>query len=366
MSSTHRSILYITTSDPSIDVGGSVYSRSNIKLLREIFEVKVIHNMSLRYFKNNWFNKLLSFVLYSINNVPPHINYHSHKLLFNHILLKSELEFNYDHIVLENLQLYHYLETIGKPVIFISQNIESNLIKMRYSKIPSIIRKKIENDTKRTEYHFSKLSKGIISISTEETIVYKKHNDNCITLPPTFTKVLYPQYRRNQILTLGFLASSHWLPNVIAFENLVYDVLPKINVRCNVLIIGKGWDLMYKKINTQKNQNLKIKFFDYVKDLSYFWSSIDVLLAPVSAGAGINIKVCESIANNIKVIGYSNAFRGLPKEVKNLNYIVDNIYGFTKTINEINLRKNHIYSDYFMFNKNLVLIKNWLKKIDEK
>ena len=358
-----KNILYITTSDLSKNVGGSVYSRSNIKILSEIFSVKVFSNTYFRYINNRLINKIISFLLYLVNKIPPHINYHSHKLLLNYNLLKRELNFKYDYIILENLQLFHLLKIIQQPVIYVSQNIESNLVEMRYPNLPHFVKNKLKKSTKRLEYEFSRLSKGIISISIEETYKYKKYNKNCITLPPTFPKKEdLKQTSSNDLKIFGFLGTRHWLPNIIAFNELFTNVIPKIRLKCKICIVGNGWNSLYQNLNVPNNPNVTLEFLGYVESLSSFWTSIDALLAPVSSGAGINIKVCESIANNVKVIGFDNAFRGLPEDVKSLNYIVHNFSQFALYINEYRNYDIGNYTDYFNFNKNCELVRNWFIK----
>lgn len=361
ISSNKRRILYITTSDLSKDVGGTVYTKSNIKIFEKNFNVHILSNSNYKRFSSDKLNKLLSVLIFLVNGVPPHINFHSNRFLYKIKLIKDKIDHDYDFIILEHLQLYCFLEHINKPVIFISQNLESELVNTRYTKIPHYLRRNIKKRLLNIEQEFSKKSQGIISISNSESIVYKKYNSNCLTLPPTFDYYIKPKQIHKSKINFGFIGSSHWVPNILAFKELINEILPYIKIDCQLTIVGSGWETIFNNLVYVDNSNVSICFKGYQKELFNFWSSINCLLVPIKTGAGINIKVCESLYNEVNVIGYESSFRGLPDSIKKENYVAENREEFISYINQYDITKNNKKTDYFTLEKNIIKLQNWLQ-----
>lgn len=103
----------------------------------------------------------------------------------------------------------------------------------------------------------------------------------------------------------------------------------KINYLNSILFLQKALPLISKK-----DAPIKIKFagsmcsdlaklwgdnlphpvelFGYFKDPEEFYSSIDVILAPLSFGTGLKIKVVEAFAAGVPVVAHRHAVEGIP------------------------------------------------------
>jgi hypothetical protein len=49
-----------------------------------------------------------------------------------------------------------------------------------------------------------------------------------------------------------------------------------------------------------------------VPDLATVWDQVDIMMCPIRAGAGVSIKVAESLFNRMPVIATTQAIRGFP------------------------------------------------------
>lgn len=92
------------------------------------------------------------------------------------------------------------------------------------------------------------------------------------------------------------------------FEGLIWfcdNVLPYCDIKC--LIIGGG---MPHEVRSKINSN-KIEYLGFVEDPYPIISRSACLLAPIFQGAGVKVKVIESLALGTPVIGTDIAFEGI-------------------------------------------------------
>ena len=104
-------------------------------------------------------------------------------------------------------------------------------------------------------------------------------------------------------------------------------------------------------LKNSKNCKLNITAIPYYENLSNL--KVNGLLAPITQGAGIKVKVLESWASGLPVIGTSKAFSGLPKNIQKIGGIrVSNIIEMVnliisdKAINTKSLRPHSAYLEY--------------------
>ena len=84
------------------------------------------------------------------------------------------------------------------------------------------------------------------------------------------------------------------------------------------VLAGSGWkkeEFIYRIGLSAKSRNVSVSVFGYVPDIQTFWSSIDVFVAPILSGSGINVKVCEALANGVPVVALPHAVRGFTENV---------------------------------------------------
>ena len=95
------------------------------------------------------------------------------------------------------------------------------------------------------------------------------------------------------------------------YENVYQHCSDSVEVTCLGLINQKA-----------KDRFLGISFLGFVEDINGTLAQFDFTIAPVIEGAGIKIKVIDSLMNGIPVIGTPKAYEGLGRP--NLSYCSNN------------------------------------------
>lgn len=113
--------------------------------------------------------------------------------------------------------------------------------------------------------------------------------------------------------TFLFLGNLMFSPNAAALM-LLLNAMPEIirslpNVRIN--IVGRGASKRHRDRAAPFGSHLH--FLDFVDDLEPLFASSAALLAPVTFGTGIKIKILDALAYGAPVIGTRAAFDGVPR-----------------------------------------------------
>lgn len=78
-----------------------------------------------------------------------------------------------------------------------------------------------------------------------------------------------------------------------AFIKNCWEIIVKDNPEVNLIIAGKGLSNEYKQ-SWLKYKNVKI--LGFVEDILDFYNQGNIVISPISAGAGTNIKVIEALS----------------------------------------------------------------------
>lgn len=131
-------------------------------------------------------------------------------------------------------------------------------------------------------------------------------------------------------------------PNQKMVLNVIHEVLPKfidLKEKIYLKIVGVGWESWLKK--EYPNLDLSnIIFKEYVPDISTEIRSSRIMIAPLTEGSGIKIKVLDSIRNGIPVIGSKIAWEGICESEEIKQIAVDDLNQYTKEINELYWNKD--------------------------
>jgi len=134
-------------------------------------------------------------------------------------------------------------------------------------------------------------------------------------------------------------------------------------------LVGSDWkkeEIIYRVGLAAKNQNVSICVFGYVPDIQIFWSSIDVFVAPIMSGAGVNVKICESLANGVPVVASPHAVRGLTENVMRCGGITlaKSSIDFSKQLEIFNV-SDHVFIPPREFSPNFAdqCLKEVIKKV---
>ena len=144
---------------------------------------------------------------------------------------------------------------------------------------------------------------------------------NVTLLPPGFDGTLGPRSvvrEGNRPMRLGFVGLLGHEPNRRGLMWFVEDVLPKLRraepfTNVELWIAGMGLpDADKETIRRVGGVELK----GYVEDLSDFYESVDVVIAPLLYGQGAPTKVVEALGQGLPVAGTASGLRGLAPELR--------------------------------------------------
>ena len=286
-----KRILFVTTIEfrPPFN-GGTSYTNCIYESLTSLYDVEVVILQQQRKFRLEWVHGLVAVTKALITSVPLNVIYHSG------CSRKSVHDLgDYHHIVIDHLESILWAVDTGYPYFLIAHNIES---KLANDKLQNSFIRCIFNLKRRLEKYEVKVftaAAGVICISFSEQELIKKVNDRTVQLLPAFNSVEYHCLASN-IPRFGFLGPASWNPNLRTVRMLTNKVFPYIDQRFEFVLAGSGWDS--QEIKSPK----EFRQLGFVKDISEFWGSIDVLIAPTQHGAGVNIKICEALHYGVPVI----------------------------------------------------------------
>lgn len=194
------------------------------------------------------------------------------------------------------------------PKVLINHNLEHQVLTQQlanYRFISHILRREI---TKQIRYEIEgfHLARGAIFISATDMAwaCTQVPGLRALHVPPLFTKAPVPRKRQpHGHLHLGFLADFAWWPNRQSWMWLIDEILPKVRRPVVVHVFGRQSEEM-----PAGNQ---VVAHGLVPELGEVWDKVDIMICPIRAGAGVNIKVAESLYNRMPVLATTLAVRGL-------------------------------------------------------
>lgn len=314
-----RHILFITTVDFAEEAGGVIYSRS----IRDALEAQgnvVMMTLSEHQRSHLRFSRWLFASMKSLfTGIPPNVLFHSGRL--NHAS-KKLINHKWDLVVIDHLESAFSRPVTNSPVIYVSHNRESRLISQKIPRAPSWILRLLSFWVDRYEKHIVRSVDAVITISSDESHWYRALNASVVVVHPTFkTPAFSARPASHERLRLGFLGGAKWQPNREAMSLLLAQILPHTQRPLELVIAGGGWDptlLQAKLHEVGVGSSIHLNHLGYIDDIAAFWSAIDVFAAPIASGAGVNVKVCEALANARPVIALPHALRGLDGIAKDL------------------------------------------------
>ena len=133
---------------------------------------------------------------------------------------------------------------------------------------------------------------------------YHRHADQLI--PVTFVD----RYKRNTYSTatienppLCMFLGAHFPANVEGIEWFVKNVLPRVNIRMQ--IVGKGMDKL--KADWMRPD---IEVLSNIPNLEPLFEAADIMVLPIFKGSGMKVKTCESLMYGKNIIGTPEAWSG--------------------------------------------------------
>ena len=131
--------------------------------------------------------------------------------------------------------------------------------------------------------------------------------------------------RQSGLRRIGFFGNMEFMPNILAAQEfLKWRHLSQLD--CEFVIFGRGSE----KLKADNDAT----FLGEVNDIDREIASLDVLVNLISIGGGFQNKTIEAWAQNVPVIGFEQAFRGLV-DCSNLKIVVTDIAQLDARIDEL-------------------------------
>ena len=138
-------------------------------------------------------------------------------------------------------------------------------------------------------------------------------------------------------LKLGFIGSA-FFANIEAAKFISEKLAPNLVDVAHFYICGNG----FERYESLCSDNVTVS--GYIDSLSDFYSSIDVMVFPIFTGAGMKVKIAESLMYNKIIIASPFALIGYEKIIDGVNVIsCDTNESFCTMINKVS---HHEYTDY--------------------
>lgn len=328
-------ILFLTTVRLSVHGGGGVYSRSILSCLERIGEVTKVELSEVQKYRS----RLLRYVAAAWKSIktftPPNVLLHSGNL--SKVGVESMCG-SWDLIVVDHLESGAAVSIENVPVVYVSHNREAALIPQKMPWAPRFMQNLLSEFVEFYERDLAGKVDAVICISSEEANWYRTLNKRVVVIPPTFD---VPRLRRSvgsgDRLRLGFLGAAQWLPNREAVGLLVREIIPRTIRRVELILAGAGWEpegLSRQLSDRSVDDRVQVNCLGVVEDVQEFWRTIDVFVAPIGSGAGVNVKVCEALANGCPLIALPHALRGLDGLGRDLVRVAQDLNEFAALIDD--------------------------------
>lgn len=164
----------------------------------------------------------------------------------------------------------------------------------------------------RVEARYSRSAKIVTAVGWADAALLQSRGINAVWLPvslPDDSFAAAAPARSEKVA--GLIGNFAYWPNVDAYEALVRNWAAPLRER--------GWSIVVA--GRQSRERLRkvdgIEIIGEVPNVDAFYERISLSLAPIRLGGGIKVKVIESLAKGIPVLGTPFAFEGFPPSLMN-------------------------------------------------
>jgi len=228
---------------------------------------------------------------------------------FETLITQTLQQQQFDIVQLEGLYLLPYVGAIKKfsqaKIVLRAHNVEHHVWQNLSDNYSNIFKKSLyrfnANSLKPIEENPFQHIDALVTISSNDQTYFQKHqNIPCLNVPFGIDIDHYINSLENEALSLSFIGSLDWLPNIEAIYWFVDQVLPLIvqqfpNIKFH--IAGRNMQNSIQKIN---HPNVIIE--GEVPCAKKFIASHPVFVVPLLSGSGMRIKIIEAMALQTAVV----------------------------------------------------------------
>ena len=169
-------------------------------------------------------------------------------------------------------------------------------------------------DAKRVGHFEQKILRDVFAavvVSQQDKDQLGEPNEKIFCVPNGVDTNMFRPLKRdlNYRFTIGFSGKLDYPPNVEAllFFIKVFRRFKRVETSAELLVIGGGWDDRLNRLRTEPG----VKFTGYVQSVADFLGGVDVAVAPMFSGSGIQTKVLEALSCGLPLIATPKALGGI-------------------------------------------------------
>jgi glycosyltransferase involved in cell wall biosynthesis len=162
----------------------------------------------------------------------------------------------------------------------------------------------------------------------------------------------------NRIVFFGSWKRLDNLEGLLWFIDTIYSSLNNIEV---IIIGGNLEQAIIKKISTMKN----CKYVGFISNPYEIIAESKLLVAPIFHGAGVKVKVIETLATGTAVVGTEVAFEGISEKYSNFMLHAENSDDFINIINTytVSIEKKKTFREFFYKNYGNYAISEYIRTL---
>ena len=303
-------LLIASLVDPATHPGGAgTYTRGLIAALQTGYAVDLVAPLHVP--PGPWYRsrQVMSLAKSCISDLPAKVLFTCQGEL-RHRIRETARSHHYGAALINGSDMLWALDALPleMPTLLIAHNLEYQLLVQQLGNTRFMSRMFKREITKQRHYEIEgfRRTRGVIFASNTDMAwgCFQVPGLQAIYVPPLFTEPPNPRRREpNGHLRLGYLADFAWWPNRRNWNWLIKEVFPKIHRSFVVHVFGRQ--------SEQLPTCDRVIVHGFVHELRAVWDQVDIMICPTRAGAGVNIKLAESLYNRMPVLATPHALRGL-------------------------------------------------------
>ncbi len=223
----------------------------------------------------------------------------------------------------------------GIRIITFFHNIEKQYYDEELKINPSLRNRFISNVVIKNEALAVAYSDLLITLNNRDSrlleSIYGRRSDFQlpITFEDTFDADKAEKCRQsNNMKPLKLLfVGSNFFANNVGLDWFIKNVMPRL-ADVELTIVGKGMDEVF-----QNSDNITV--MGYVEDLSEYYYSADVVIAPIFNGGGMKTKTAEALMYGCPIVGSKEVFEGYDLDCSKIGGMAQTPHGMVDAINRL-------------------------------
>lgn len=362
-------ILFITAFPPSEIAAAEKNTKIMLKDLGKHYQVDLIYfkDDSVAEYKPESASVHVKKVVrnskrYRLQNVIMHPLHHpiftvrfNGKLL--HFIQKQVNENNYTAIIFDHSQTLMYARKIifDGPKVLLSHDVEAQRFQRTSNKLYAAWCKKSEG------YVLSAMNSNVFAFCQKDVDIIKEYYgiDANVCLDYIDERIVqhHPKQPNNRFVLFGNWKRADNYEGALWLLNGLSDCIEK---PIAIDVIGKHFPV--EKI--QRSEKVIINVLGFVDNPYPIIAESKAMLCPLFSGAGIKVKVIESLASGTPVIGTDIAFEGFSEKYNKFMHKAQDLNTFVKEIECVNhsIEERAAFKGMFLNDYASLTIPKWLEK----